>query len=113
MALHANSCLILFDRRISDASEKFSNALSIVSSRIGLNITKGLSVYATNLKAVLAVGLVRHNNIVSKASVGFRRQFTVCFDSRSRETMTRRTARIDGKHSIRVTLVLLVKLGKL
>ena len=37
MTLHANSCLILMDRRISDSSEKFSNALSNVSSIKGNN----------------------------------------------------------------------------
>ena len=35
MALHANSRLTLLDRRISDSSEKLSNALSNVSSRLG------------------------------------------------------------------------------
>ena len=79
-ALHANSCLILMNRRFSDFPEKCSNALSDVSSILGLKITKGLFVFATNLKVVRAVGLVRHNGIVSKATVGFRQLCVVIAD---------------------------------
>ena len=80
MALHGKSCLILMDRRLSDSSENFSNALPNVSSIIGLDITLGLFVFATNLKAVRVVGLVRHNNIVSKATVGFRQLCVIITD---------------------------------
>ena len=48
MTLRANSRFILMDRRISDSSEQFSNALSNASSIIGLYILKGLLVYSTN-----------------------------------------------------------------
>ena len=51
-----------------NSSGKFSN----VSSIIGFNINRGLSVFVTNLKAVQAEGPVRRSNIVSKATVDFR-----------------------------------------
>jgi hypothetical protein len=67
MTLHANSCVIQMDRRISDYPDTFSNALSNASSIKAYHISNGFFVFDTNLRAVRAVGRVRHSSIVSKA----------------------------------------------
>jgi hypothetical protein len=58
-----------------------SKCIIDLSSIIGLGIIIGFFVSATNLKAVQAVGLVRHMNIVSKATVNFL-QLCVAIDDR-------------------------------
>ena len=66
MTSHTNSYSILVVRCGSVSSGKFPNALSNASSMIGLDKIEGLSVLATNVKAVRVVGLVRPSDVVSK-----------------------------------------------
>jgi hypothetical protein len=60
---------------------KMSNASSNASSIKGLNIIAGLFVFVTNMKAVQAVGPVRHKKMVSRATVGFRQLCVMIADS--------------------------------
>ena len=85
------------DRCLSDSSENVDIALSNVSSMRGPDNTEGLLVFATNLKAVQAVGLIRHNNNVSKASVGFRQMCVVIADRVKRWHVEQRELIVDSQ----------------
>ena len=74
LALHA----ILPNPKGSTFLEFFWQIFNCIIKRIIHTI--GIFVFATNFKAVRAVGLVKHNNIVSKATVGFRQLWVMTAD---------------------------------